>query len=348
MSGPAASGTGAAPARAAWDSTPSRRVVPGAATTLALLALVPALAATLLRLVGPTDDTWALAASFVPYGQLGYPLALVLLLVALVRARRRRVLGVLALVVVALSGLHLAWTLPLFVPDHRPVVGPSFTVLSQNVQNGGIDVAELTAVARDVDVVVLLETTPGFVRALQSPAWEAEFPYALGDVSGPQANTSVYSRFPLSQSRDYGHDAFTQWVTTVSVPGRAPVRLVAAHPCNPYCGRGLFAADHAALEQTVRANLGSPLVVAGDLNAVDDHAPLVRLRADGMRSATDLVGAGWVPTYPADRAFPPLFGIDHVLVNAQLTATSQRTVSLAGTDHLGLVVTIAGTRPSGS
>ena len=154
----------------------------------------------------------------------------------------------------------------------------------------------------------------------------------------------MFSRFPLSQSSDYGHSAFTQWVTTVSVPGRAPVRLVAAHPCNPYCGRGLFAADHALLEGTVRANQGSPLVVAGDLNAIDDHAPLVRLRADGMRSATDLVGAGWVPTYPADRSFPPLFPIDHVLVNDQLTVTALRTVHLPGTDHLGLVATVAGTR----
>jgi endonuclease/exonuclease/phosphatase (EEP) superfamily protein YafD len=330
--------------RPAWDSTPSRRVLPGAATTLALLALVPALSATVLRLAGPTDDTWALAASFIPYGQLGYPLALVLLLLAMVRARHRRALAVLAVVVVALSGLHLSWALPSFVPDHRPVVGPTFTLLSQNVYKGGVDIDQLSAAVTDVDVVVLLETTPAFVRALQTPAWDKSFPYAIGDVSGAPADTSVFSRFPLSQSSDYGHSDFTQWVTTVSVPGRGPVRLVAAHPCNPYCGRGLFASDHALLEGTVRANDGSPLVVAGDLNAIDDHAPLVRLRADGMRSAADLVGAGWVPTYPSNRTFPPLFGIDHVLVNDQLTATALRTVHLAGTDHLGLVVTLAGTR----
>ena len=339
-----APGVGTAPARPAWDSTPTRRVAPGAATTLALLALLPALAATVLRLTGPTDDTWALAASFIPFGQLGYPVALVLLLVALVRARRRRPLAVLAVLVVALTGLHLSWTLPFFVPDHRPVVGPGFTLLTQSTYNGGVDVARLTAAAVDVDVVVLTETTPSFLSALQTPAWDEEFPYALGAGSGPPADTSVFSRYPLSQSTDAGHRDFTQWVTTVSVPGRAPVRLVAAHPCNPYCGRGLFAVDHALLEGSVRANQGSPLVVAGDLNAIDDHAPLVRLRADGMRSATDLVGAGWLPTYPANRSFPPLFAIDHVLVNDQLTVTALRTVRLPGTDHLGLVATVAGTR----
>lgn len=335
---------GTTPARSAWDSTPTRRVVPGAATTLALLALLPALAATVLRLTGPTDDTWALAASFIPYGQLGYPVALVLLLIALVRARRRRLLGGLAVLVVGLTGLHLSWALPFFVPDHRPVVGPGFTLLSQNTYNGGVDVDQLSAAAAGVDVVVLSETTSAFLRELQTTEWDEEFPYAVGADPGAPADTSVFSRFPLTQTSQYGDDAFTQWVTTVSVPGRPPVRLVAAHPCNPFCGRGLFASNHALLEGIVRANLASPLVVAGDLNAIDDHAPLVRLRADGMRSATDLVGAGWLPTYPANRAFPPLFAIDHVLVNDRLTVTAQRTVDLPGTDHLGLVATVAGTR----
>ena len=41
---------------------------------------------------------------------------------------------------------------------------------------------------------------------------------------------------------------------TVAVPGAQPVRLIAAHPCNPYCGSDLFAPDHALLEGTVRAN----------------------------------------------------------------------------------------------
>ena len=330
--------------RPAWDSTPTRRFLPGALTTLAVLALVPAVVATVLRLVGPTDDTWALVVSFVPYGQLGYPLALVLLLLAMIRARHRRALGVLSVLVVGLITLHLTWVVPFFVPDGRPVVGPTFTLMTQNVYRGEVDVDQLTASITDVDVVVLNETTPAFLRALQTPAWDRAFPYAIGDDSGAPADTSVFSRFPLSQSTPFGHSDFTQWVTTVSVPGRAPVRLIAAHPCNPYCGRGLFASDHALLEGTVRANLGAPLVVAGDLNAIDDHAPLVRLRRDGMRSATDLVGAGWVPTWPANRSFPPLFPIDHVLVDDQLTATTLRTVHPSGTDHLGLVVTLAGTR----
>ena len=77
------------------------------------------------------------------------------------------------------------------------------------------------------------------------------------------------------------------------------------------------------------------MVIAGDFNAIDDHGPLQALRLDGLKSATDIVGAGWMPTYPARRLLPLLLPIDHVMINSRLTATSIRTVRIAGTDHLG-------------
>ena len=94
------------------------------------------------------------------------------------------------------------------------------------------------------------------------------------------------------------------------------------HPCNPYCGGGRWATEHRALRNAVAADLERPTIVAGDFNAVDDHGPMQQLRGLGLKSATDVLGAGWLPTYPANRRFPPLLPIDHVLVNDQLTATS--------------------------
>ena len=330
-------------ARPAWDSSPARRRLP-VPVAFALVLVVPALGTTLLRVFPPTDDAGAMLASFVPYGLVLYVLALVLLLVALLRARRRRRLVVLTVAVAALTGLHASWLAPFFVPDERPVVGPSFTVLAQNVHLGQADTDRLTRVAADADVVVLSETTRTFLRDLQTPTWDARYPYAVGDLSGPPTDTTVFSRFPLSRAHLLAGSSSPQWEMTVAVPGRAPVRVIGTHPCNPYCGGGAFARDHGVLEAAVRADLSAPLVVAGDLNAIDDHAPLQRLHADGMRSAADLVGAGWVPTYPSDRGFPPLLPIDHVLVNDQLTATTLRTVRMPGSDHLGLLVTLAGTR----
>ena len=72
-------------------------------------------------------------------------------------------------------------------------------------------------------------------------------------------------------------------------------------------------------------------MVVGDLNVVNDHGPMRALRRAGMKSATDLVGAGWLPTYPANRRFR-LLPIDHVLLNDRLTATSISTVHIEATD----------------
>ena len=85
--------------------------------------------------------------------------------------------------------------------------------------------------------------------------------------------------------------------------------------------------------------------MAGDFNAVDDHGPMRDLYADGWRSAADLAGAGFVRTYPADRRFPPLIGIDHILLDDRLTATEFTTFDVPGTDHLGVRAVIAGTTP---
>lgn len=329
---------------AAWDSTPRRRLVPGVLLVVALLGLVPAAVSTLLRLLPPSDDAGALLASFIPYGLLGYAVGLVCLLLELVRSRHKRVLAAVVLLVLALAGGHVYWLAPFFVADHRPRVGPSFTLLTLNVYKGEAEVRQVDTAAQGADIVVLAETTPEFLARLDTPAWQQRFPHAVPSRRQGTSDTTVYSRYPLGAAQALGPTSFQQWVMTVRVPGRSPVRLIAAHPCNPFCGRDQFASDHALLRASVEANTVYPLVLAGDLNAVDDHAPLQQLRRGGMRSATDLVGAGWLPTYPANRTLPPLLPIDHVMVNDQMHATSLRTVPVHGTDHLGLLVTLVGSR----
>jgi len=68
------------------------------------------------------------------------------------------------------------------------------------------------------------------------------------------------------------------------------------------------------------------------------------LRRAGLKSATDVAGAGWIPTYPADGLLPPLLPIDHVMINSDLTATSISSFAINGTDHRGLFATLAGAR----
>jgi endonuclease/exonuclease/phosphatase (EEP) superfamily protein YafD len=326
--------------RDAWDSVEPGRPGQSALVTLGLALAVPGLVLTGMRLLPPADDAAALVASFIPYAVPLLVLALLSLGLALVRARRRPVLGAVVGGVVLLLAAQVGWQLPYFVADDRPVAGETFGLLSLNTLRGETDPDQVVAAAQHADVVVLVEVTPALVRTLDAQGWRDRFPYDAGASGGRVHNTVVFSRFPLSDSQQFGSGFFDQWATTVDVPAVGAVGLVAVHPCNPYCGGGRWAAEHADLARVVQGELDRPLVVAGDLNAVVDHGPVQQLHRLGLRSAADLLGTGWAPTYPANRRLPPLLAIDHVLVSPALGVTALERVPVDGTDHLGLLARI--------
>jgi endonuclease/exonuclease/phosphatase (EEP) superfamily protein YafD len=295
-----------------------------------------------MRLVPPTDDATALAASFIAYGLIPYTVALLCMLVALIRARRRLALAILTGIVALLTALHLAWLGPLFVPDQRAARTAPFTVMVLNMFAGRADPAQVADMAERADIVILVEVTPAALQALEGKAWDRRFPYSVGNSEDGVGGTAVYSRFRLSRARLIGPTEFQQWAVAVEVPGVGPVRLLAVHPCNPFCGGGRWHGDHQLIWNAAAEDQVTPTIVAGDFNAVEDHGPMQRLHRLGLRSAGDIVGAGWVPTFPAGRRVPPLLPIDHVLVNDRLTATSVTAFSVPGTDHRGLLTTLAG------
>jgi endonuclease/exonuclease/phosphatase (EEP) superfamily protein YafD len=327
---------------ASWDSQPSRPRFQQLLYTVAGLALLPATVATLMRVFPPRDDAPAQLAAFIPYGLLGYVVALGCLLTALVRARRRLVPTVIIIVVAVLTACHLAWLAPLFIDDHRAATTPEFRLMSLNMFDGEADPAEVAEQAAGADIVILVEATPAALADLKSHGWDRRFPYSLGDPRDSYSNSAIYSRFPLSRGSMIGNTSFQQWLTTVRIPNIGSIRLMAVHPCNPYCGNDRWSAEHRLVRRTVIDNLDHPLVVAGDFNAVEDHGPMQALRRAGLKSATDVAGAGWLPTYPANRRFPPVLPIDHVMINKGLTATSVTSFAVSGSDHRGLLVTLAG------
>jgi endonuclease/exonuclease/phosphatase (EEP) superfamily protein YafD len=239
----------------------------------------------------------------------------------------------------------LSTVVPMFVRDQRPATTPPFTLISLNMLNGQADPAGLARQAQQADIVVLIEATPFGVNRLERYDWSREFPYSAGATRQDTTGSVIYSRFPLSDSAALPTSSFLQWAATADVPEVGPVRILAVHPCNPYCGGDRWASEHEDLRAAVAAQRSDvPLIVAGDFNAINDHGPMMALRADGLRSATDIAGAGWLPTYPANRRVPPLIPIDHVYINDRLTATAAGTFRVGGTDHFGLQVRLAGTQ----
>jgi endonuclease/exonuclease/phosphatase (EEP) superfamily protein YafD len=314
--------------------------------SVGVVALPPALLATYLRVFPPDGNIGQMAASFVAYGLLGYAVSLLCFVIALLRARHRGALAVCTLVVAALTALQVSWQVPLFVPDDRPATTAPITVMTLNLKIGGGDPAQVWEQAQHADIVMLEEFAAFDPTAAAGPAWTARFPYSAGYAGAPpavSADTVIFSRFPLRDTQALPVTNFAQWVSVATVPGLGDVTVMAVHPCSPLCGAGVWTREHDVVQAVASLHRNGPLLIAGDFNAVDDHLPLRELKRDGLVSATDIVGAGWLPTYPADKSYPPLIPIDHILLSSQLTATSIHRIQVSGTDHRGLVATIAGT-----
>jgi hypothetical protein len=152
--------------------------------------LIPAMAATIMRVKPPEDDATARLAAFVPYGLLGYLLALACLLVIVVRARHRLLPTVITVVVMVLTGCHLAWLAPIFVADHRAPATAQFRLMNLNMFNGKRTPA-MFGTGRPADVVILVETTPAALTALKPHGWDRAF-RTVGDPGRPISNTAVY------------------------------------------------------------------------------------------------------------------------------------------------------------
>lgn len=310
----------------------------------ATLALFPALTAAFLRLVPPTDDASALTASFIPYGMIADLICLVCFGVAAVRARHRLVLALLTGLAALLLVLQVVWIAPQFVANPRPVTTRPFTLISLNMKLGGADIEQIRREADRADIVVLVEVTPAAYPAVRS-AFADRLRFVVPQMQ-PQdgaAESMILSRYPLEDPQRLPATS-PQWAATAAVPGIGPIAVLAAHPCNPLCGKGLWNTEHQALLAAAERLDGRPEVIAGDFNATDDQLPMRRMAQHGFVSGADIVGAGWLPTYPANSVVPPLIEIDHVLVDRRLTVTSLHTFRVDDTDHLGLITRIAGTR----
>jgi endonuclease/exonuclease/phosphatase (EEP) superfamily protein YafD len=331
----------------AWDNRAPARAGQGWLVTLGLLAMVPALVATALRLVPPVDDGPALLASFIPYGLVLWIPSALLLGIAAVRARRSSWFArtsLLGVTLLALCGLLLSivWQAPAFVPDRQAVTTDPITVVSLNVRAGSADPSRVADAAAGADVVAFVESNRSWYLALPQQ-FRDEFPYVAGGPLQNGTGSLIFSRYPITSSEALPTSSFQQWAAVVNTPQLGPLRVVSVHPCNPFCGPGLWTAEHTQVRNWLASQDETPTVVAGDFNAVADHGPMRRLYGDGWRSAAELSGAGFVPTYPANRRFPPLIDIDHILVNDQLTATHFATFEVPGTDHLGVRAVLAGT-----
>ncbi|MDP9091624.1 MAG: endonuclease/exonuclease/phosphatase family protein [Actinomycetota bacterium] len=247
----------------------------------------------------------------------------------------------------ALALVVLALALTVQIPLHLGgVVAPGGTrvqILQANLRLGSATPTSLVDIVRthQVDILDTEELTIVERDRLVLAGLSRELPYLFDDAR-PEANgVAIWSRYPLSDEQRYTGFALGAMSATVNIGATVKVTVFATHLAAPFPQpAGLWAAELAHLHRILLAiAVRGPVIVGGDFNATTDTAQFRSLASGTYRDAAQQRGAGYLATYPADRWFPPLLGIDHILLSRG-NATSVKTLRLPGSDHRALLAQV--------
>ena len=308
----------------------------GVAAVVGVAGVVSGLAALVAFRSGASTNVVIVTASFAPF------LLAVTIVGAIVTAAARQwiLLGISALVL-ALGGWAFG---PLWVGGASGSVGaptgPTIRVMQSNIMVGSADPTALVQAVRDqgVDVLTLQELTEPAVAALRDSGLEDVLPHTFLEPRVGGNGGGIYSRLPLSNGRTVEGMALTNLVVDVDAGLGEPVVLFDVHPVPAYIAPAEhWTEDFDRLRDAMdAAAVSDNVIVSGDFNATYSHRKFRDLRHGGYVDAADQLGAGILPTYPTDKRYPAIVGIDHVLTKGA-QATSLERVEVAGSDHYGLI-----------
>ena len=308
------------------------------------LLIVFAVAGLLVGLVGIVShyrapgSTYTLALSaFALY--LGFGAVVAAVLFALLRSRVGWVGCAVAVgVVIWTVALQAPAYVGASVPDH----GTDTVVMTSNLKVGAADPHAVVRAARshDVDVLMLEELTPGIRHALRAAGLDSLFPYSVSDPRDGGAGTGLWSRTPLTDTnvrRDLGFS----FVSARTKLAGVETTLAALHVFGPYpqAQFSRWKSDMSAYPRVLDGLPGSTVLIGGDFNATPDDAQFRTVLGNRYLDAAGQAGAGYTPTWPANRWFPPLITIDHVLTEGAV-ARSADSIEIPGSDHRALVVSV--------
>ncbi len=295
---------------------------------------------TLTQAVGWTGTrTLAIVQSLTPY------LALALAPVVLVAVWRRQLLLVTVATAVGLGLAILA--VPLAFPGRQPTAAADSTglrVASLNLwyENTRIDEVDEALAEIDADVIVFSEYTLDHQAALRASRLADGYPYRIERRGFGGAGIAVWSRSPVQVADPL--DTFNNSLDLEVDGPDGDIRLVAMHMPTPVADFGAWRRDLATAARVGRTTDG-PTLLIGDLNATYWHPDFRRLLDAGFVDANAAVGSGFSNSWPTGRWFPPFVRLDHALTTRGLVSTDVDDVDVPGSDHRGLIVTVAPARP---
>lgn len=292
--------------------------------------------------VGFTSTAVAWIASFTPVAVVLSAVALTLLLLG-----RHRWPAVIAMVVVIIGVFTQA---PLY--RSGAVDGPSagsVRIMQANIRLGEADLDALvrSVRSRDIDLLTVIELTGPAVTELATAGIDELLPHRCARPRAGGGGAGIYSRFPLRECAQLDGFALSNVRAVAAIPDTVSTAVYALHPLPPYPEpvwkwvhelkrlRPIFAAER------------HPMIVGADFNSTYDHRQYRDLienstppGAAPLVDAAEYVGAGLVPTFPADSIVPPLLAIDRILTRGPVPVSFER-FDVPGSDHLGVVGNLA-------
>jgi endonuclease/exonuclease/phosphatase (EEP) superfamily protein YafD len=242
-------------------------------------------------------------------------------------------------------GCHLAWIAPDFrsaVVSPGPVDAKSTASLrvfyvNANRYNQSRDELLAEVAAAHPDVVVFAEFwIPWRPTMLKSPVMAA-FPYGTDLQSWTRGDVIVRSRVPIEdlQAHWAGGRVFIEF--NVTFDGR-PLHFLGLHSPRPmnmesHDYRGYWKDVLPAIAKRPR-----PLVVLGDFNSTQHSRIYEQVTALGLRSVHELLGRGFVTTWPNGKLWMPPIRIDHVFISPEVECVRCVEGVGAGSDHRPLIL----------
>ncbi|MEV4179047.1 endonuclease/exonuclease/phosphatase family protein [Nonomuraea sp. NPDC049709] len=302
-----------------------RRKFPG--TALTWVAVTPFAAWAVARVAGlergslPTQLMTA-----TPYAAAG---SLVPLLIAAVG--RKRAATAVALLATTALGFSV---LPRALGTADGTGGRPLKVMTINMLFGRADIATIMQLVRefDPDVLSTQELTPGAVSDLDTAGLKELMPHRVLQDEWSAGGSGIYSKHPVEALWDLMPPVGHQMpAALISLPGGRPIEFIDAHPFPPLGPQ--VSEWNQALAAFPSASADRVRIIAGDFNASLDHAAMRGLLSRGYKDAADQVGAGLIPTWPANKRVPPIITIDHVLVDQRVGVREVSVRDVPGTDH---------------
>lgn len=258
--------------------------------------------------------------------------------------RRNWWLAVASLVVIA---CHLSWILPDFRPAAtrtaqlagKPAATLRVFYVNANRYNQSHDELLEEVAAADPDIVVFAEFwIPWQSAMLKSPVMEA-FPYGTDLKSWTRGDVIVRARVPIDNLKANWAAGRVYIQFSVTRDNRT-LHFLALHSPRPMqlIGHDYRSYWHDVLPAIARQP--RPLVVVGDFNSTQYSRIYEQVTELGLRSVHELLGRGYVATWPNGRRWVPPIRIDHAFISQGVECKDCQEGVGTGSDHRPLVLNL--------